>query len=133
MQLKELLNDRGRRIMILKNVLLVVKDIERSRRFYQEILGLSVTADLGKKVLFAGGIVLEESGPWEDALKRPAVYGGNDAELYFEAPDVCDIKKRLEDSDFGIEFLSERGEEASEVVRFYDPDRHIIEVRTTGW
>ena len=46
--------------MILKNVLLIVKDIERSRRFYQEVLGLMVTADLGRKVLFAGGIVLED-------------------------------------------------------------------------
>lgn len=119
--------------MILKNVLLVVRDIERSRRFYQEILGLSVKADLGEKVLFTGGVVLEESGPWENALKHLVVYGGNDAELYFEAPDAGVIRKRLEDSDFEAVFLTEEGEELSEVVRFYDPDRHIIEVRTIGW
>ena len=46
--------------MILKNVLLIVKDIERSRRFYQDLLGLTVTADLGKKILFAGGVVIED-------------------------------------------------------------------------
>ena len=34
--------------MILRNVLLVVKDIKGSRRFYEDILGLSVTADLGE-------------------------------------------------------------------------------------
>ncbi len=119
--------------MILKNVLLAVRDIERSRRFYQEILGLSVKADLGEKVLFTGGVVLEESRPWENALKRPVVYGGNDAELYFEAPDAGVIRKRLEDSGFEAVFLTEEGEEPSEVVRFYDPDRHIIEVRTIGW
>ena len=113
--------------MILRNVLLVVKDIKGSRRFYEDILGLSVTADLGEKVLFAGGLVLEESGPWEDALNRPAVYGGNDAELYFEDSCVRSIRKRLEDSDFETVFLEEEGEELSEIVRFYDPDRHIIE------
>lgn len=118
--------------MILRNVLLVVKDIKRSRRFYEDILGLSVTADLGGKVLFAGGLVLEESGLWEDALKRPAVYGGNDAELYFEDSCVRSIRKRLEDSDFETVFLEEEGEELSEIVRFYDPDRHIIEVRAAG-
>lgn len=115
--------------MILKNVLLVVKDIERSRRFYEEILGLSVTADLGKKVLFAGGVVLEESGPWENALKRTASYGGNDAELYFEASDTADIRKRLEGAGYEAEFVMEKGEDPSEVIRFYDPDRHMIEVR----
>ena len=115
--------------MVLKNVLLIVKDIERSRRFYQEVLGLMVTADLGRKVLFAGGIVLEESPPWEDSLEISAVYGGNDMELYFEALDVEAFRERLVASDFHMEFLGGWDEDENEVIRFYDPDRHVIEVK----
>lgn len=115
--------------MVLKNVLLIVKDIERSRRFYQELLGLTVTADFGKKVMFAGGLVLEESSPWEDSLQISAVYGGNDMELYFEVPDVKALRDRLTESDFGVAFLEGREEDTREVIRFYDLDRHMIEVR----
>ena len=115
--------------MVLKNILLIVKDIERSRRFYQDVLGLMVTADLGRKVLFAGGIVLEESSPWENALEISAVYGGNDMELYFETLDVEALRERLVASDFHVEFLGGQNEDENEVIRFYDPDRHLVEVR----
>ena len=115
--------------MVLKNVLLIVKDIDRSRRFYQEVLGLMVLTDLGRKVLFAGGIVLEESSPWENALEISAVYGGNDMELYFETLDVEALRERLVASDFHMEFLGGWDEDENEVIRFYDPDRHVIEVK----
>ena len=115
--------------MILKNVLLVVRDLERSRRFYQEVLGLKVTADFEEKVIFAGGVVLEKGHLWEDALKVEVSYGGNDAELYFEDSDIESIRKRLEDSDYEVDFLMEQNENPGEVIRFYDPDRHIIEVK----
>lgn len=115
--------------MILKNVLLIVKDIERSRRFYQGLLGLTVTADFGKKVMFAGGVVIEESSVWENALRRTAKYGNHDAELYFEDPDIENIRKKLKSLGYEAGSLNALDEEASEVIRFYDPDGHIIEVR----
>ena len=114
--------------MVLKNVLLIVKDIERSRQFYQEVLGLTVTADLGKKVMFAGGLVLEESSPWEDALQLFAVYGGNDMELYFEALDMELLRERIAKSAFEVEYVEGRTKDERDVLRFYDLDRHIIEV-----
>ncbi len=118
--------------MILKNVLLIVKDIERSRRFYQDLLGLTVTADLGKKILFAGGVVIEESSVWEDALRCTAVYGNHDAELYFEDPDIENIRKKLRIFGYEAGYLKAADEEDSEVIRFYDPDGHIIEVRRSS-
>ena len=36
--------------MKLKNVLIVVKDIEKSKRFYYEVLGLDVISDFGANV-----------------------------------------------------------------------------------
>lgn len=116
--------------MLLKNILFIVEDIERSRRFYEEVLGLSVAADLGKKIMFAGGLVLEERTYWENALHILVGFGGRDAELYFEDTDVCGLKKRLEESGVEVEFLTGEDEREGEVVRFYDPDRHVIEVNS---
>ena len=56
-------------------------------------------------------------------------FGGRDAELYFEDADVGALRKKLEESEFEVEFLEGDGEREGDVVRFYDPDRHVIEVR----
>ena len=40
--------------MKLKNVLIVVKDIERSRRFYHELFGLDVVLDNDGNVILKG-------------------------------------------------------------------------------
>ncbi len=120
---------QGVQKMLLKNVLFIVEDIEKSRRFYENVLGLKIMSDLGKKLMFAGGLVLEERTYWENALHILVGFGGRDAELYFEDADVGALRKKLEESEFEVEFLEGVGEREGDVVRFYDPDRHVIEVR----
>lgn len=44
--------------MRLKNVLLVVKDIEVSKAFYRELFGLQVLTDFGRNVILTEGLVL---------------------------------------------------------------------------
>ena len=46
--------------MILKNVLIVVKDIERSKKFYKDIFGLDVILDNEGNVILTGGLVLQD-------------------------------------------------------------------------
>ena len=41
--------------MKLKNVLLVVDDIEKSRQFYQELFGLQVITDFGGNMILTEG------------------------------------------------------------------------------
>lgn len=115
--------------MLLKNILLIVRDIEKSKHFYEDMLGLKVTADFGKKLMLAGGLVLEEQNLWENALHISAGFGGCDAELYFEDPDVKALKKKLGESEYEVEFLQGEDEDEAEVIRFFDPDRHVIEVK----
>ena len=54
------------------------------------------------------------------------------AELYFEEPDLESFVKRLEESEFDIEYVNELMEHrwGQKVVRFYDPDGNLIEVGT---
>ena len=52
--------------MRLKNVLLVVRDIEKSKAFYHDLFGMNVVTDFGKNVILTEGLVLEERTLWED-------------------------------------------------------------------
>ena len=70
--------------MRLKNILIVVEDMETSKRFYKELFGLEVIADFGENVVLTEGLALQEKKLWETFIDRKVVGGGNDAELYFE-------------------------------------------------
>ena len=45
--------------MKLKNPLLVVTDMERSVKFYKDVLGLRKTVDFGANVTLTGGLSLQ--------------------------------------------------------------------------
>jgi len=116
--------------MRLKNILIVVKDIEKSKRFYKELFGLEVVADFGENVVLTEGLALQEKNLWEKFIGRKAVEGGNDAELYFEENDIDAFLEKLDNSEFSIDYLNRCKEHdwGQRVIRLYDPDRHIIEV-----
>ncbi len=46
--------------MKLKNVLIVVQDIERSRQFYQDLFGLELVLDHDGNMLLTEGLILPE-------------------------------------------------------------------------
>ena len=68
--------------MKLKNPLLVVSDLEASKRFYREVLGLRVILDFGANVTLTGGLCLQTQESWMGFLSKAAEdisFGGNDA------------------------------------------------------
>lgn len=116
--------------MRLKNILIVVNDIERSKAFYKDLFGLMVAADFGENVILTEGLVLQEKKLWERFIGKETITGGNDAELYFEENDIDGFLKRLDDSEYSIEYLNQCKEHdwGQRVIRIYDPDRHVIEI-----
>lgn len=46
--------------MKLKNVLIVVKDIERSKQFYHNLFGLNMVLDNDGNMILTEGLVLQE-------------------------------------------------------------------------
>ncbi len=46
--------------MKLKNVLIVVKDIERSKQFYHDLFGLNMVLDNDGNMILTEGLVLQE-------------------------------------------------------------------------
>lgn len=115
--------------MKLKNTLLAVSDMDRSLEFYSKLLGLSVELDFGANKTLTGGLVLQTLDTWQSFLGTKAVsFGGNAAELYFEEEDFDSFLRKLDTC--AVDFVHPPKEHSwgQRVVRFYDPDRHIIEV-----
>lgn len=116
--------------MKLKNMLIVVKDIERSKAFYKGLFNLEVLADFDGNVVLTEGLVLQEETVWKDFLKREIHFQSNNAELYFEENDMDWFIKKLNQWSKPITYVTEfsQHEWGQRVVRFYDPDGHLIEV-----
>ena len=116
--------------MRLKNILITVKDMEQSKRFYQELFGLAVLTDFGENVILSEGLVLQEQKLWESFVGREVHLGGCDAELHFEENDMDEFLKKLQNSSFEIRYVNELMEHdwGQRIIRIYDPDRHVIEV-----
>jgi catechol 2,3-dioxygenase-like lactoylglutathione lyase family enzyme len=109
-----------------------VSDIQRSTAFYRDILGLKVRADLGNFVLFDGGFALHEGRSlsetvWGVLASDPEPYGRGNLLLYFEDDDVDAAFERIAPH---VELIHpvERQAWGQRVFRFYDPDRHAVEV-----
>lgn len=119
-------------IMKLRNVLIVVNDMERAIRFYKEIFGMQVILDQDGNVILSEGLVLQDAKIWKSFIDKDVIHKNNATELYFEESNIEGFVKRLEDSDFEIEFVNKLMTHSwnQTVVRFYDPDGNLIEVGT---
>lgn len=115
--------------MKMKNPLIVVKDIQKSKDFYREVLGLRVISDLGANVVLTGGLALQSEESWKTFIGKDVSFGGNAGEIYFEEDNFDNFAERLEKIN-GIEYVHSVKEHSwgQRVVRFYDPDKHIIEI-----
>lgn len=115
--------------MKFMNPLLAVSDMERSVSFYKTVLGLDKIADFGANVTLTGGVALQTQETWAQFIETDALtWNGKVSELYFEEDDFDTFAERLRGQD--IRYVHPVKEHAwgQRVVRFYDPDGHIIEV-----
>ena len=109
--------------------LLAVNDLARSRRFYEEILGQKVRMDFGENITFEGDFALHKAAHYRQLIDGKEIqFGGHSGELYFEDNDLKALATRLEAE--GVSLVHPLREQPwrQQVIRFYDPDRHIIEV-----
>ncbi len=118
--------------MKLKNVLIAVKDIERSKLFYKELFGLDVVLEQEGNVILTEGLVLQEMKVWEEALGQEVVQKNHATELYFEEYDMDRFVEKLDNYKEPIQCMNRMKELpwGQKMVRFYDPDGTLIEVRS---
>lgn len=114
------------------NPIPLFRDISRSRQFYRDRLGLKIVQDFGNFVVFETGFAIHD-GPtleqtiWRQPSTATEAYGRDNLLLYFEHENV---DAAFEDIAPHVELIHpvERQAWGQRVFRFYDPDRHAIEI-----
>lgn len=119
-------------LMKLKNVLIVVKDIEKSRKFYHDLFGLALIVDNDGNMVLTEGLALQDEKIWKDFLGRDIIPENNASELYFEERDLEGFVQKLERLYPDVKYVNRLMTHSwgQKVVRFYDPDGNLIEVGT---
>lgn len=115
--------------MKYSGTLIAVSDMDKSKEFYNNVLGLKVVADFGANVMLEEGIFLQTLDTWKEFIRNKQVNLQNNAyELYFEENDMDAFLEHL--IKFDISYIHEPLEHSwgQRAVRFYDVDKHIIEV-----
>ncbi|MCL1811283.1 MAG: VOC family protein [Methanomassiliicoccaceae archaeon] len=110
--------------------MITVSDINKSRKFYEELFGLEAVQDFGINVSFSCGISIQQNYelisniPKEKILKE-----SNNMELYFEEKDFDGFIAKLKKCP-NIKYMHDVMVQGwgQRTIRFYDPDGHIIGV-----
>ena len=118
--------------MKLKNVLIVVEDVERTRQFYLDLFGLDVVQDQDGNLILTEGLVLQEERIWKTFLGKDVIPENNACELYFEETDLEAFVRKLEILYPSVRYVNRLMTHSwgQKVIRFYDLDGNLIEVGT---
>lgn len=107
-----------------------VADIQKARKFYEDLFGLEVYQDYGINLSFTCGLSLQQDFAWLVQLPKERIMKKtNNMELCFEEQDFDGFLEKLKNYP-DIEYLGDVIEHGwgQRVIRFYDLDGHIIEV-----
>lgn len=109
-----------------------VVDLEASKYFYAELLGLNVPIERKHFILFENGFALHEGKSLHQSIfgradTKERGYGCRNIVLYFETLDIYDTFDRLVGC---VDLIHDvRVQNPDELVfRFFDPDQHLVEV-----
>lgn len=118
--------------MRLKNILIVVKDIEKSKEFYKSLFELDVILENEGNIILTEGLVLQDKNIWRELLSSDIISENNSCELYFEERDIEIFIERLESYYPEIRYVNKLmvNNWGKKIVRFYDLDGNLIEVGT---
>ena len=118
--------------MKLKNILIVVEDIEKSKKFYHDLFHLDVILDQDGNVILTEGLVLQQKVIWKRFLGKEFIEKSNSCELYFEEPDLEGFVEKLDRLYPSVQYVNRLMTHGwgQKVVRFYDLDGNLIEVGT---
>ncbi len=118
--------------MKLRNVLIVVKDIEKSKQFYHDLFGLDVVLDNDGNMILTEGLVLQDENIWKSFIEKDIIPENNSCELYFEERDIEGFVEKLELLYPSVKYVNKLMTHSwgQKVVRFYDLDGNLIEVGT---
>jgi catechol 2,3-dioxygenase-like lactoylglutathione lyase family enzyme len=113
------------------SIVLFVKNIEKAKYFYCELLKIPIEMDMGKNVILRPGITLWEISDDNiiaTTIGKEKITNGNKSELCFETDDIEGIQKLIDAN--SIKLLHGVHEEpwGQRTIRFFDFDSNIVEI-----
>ena len=115
---------------VFQSAVLLVKDVEQSKHFYNVILGQKIVLDFGRNVVFEGGLAIWERDYALNLIFRNKAnrvkVGANNAEIYFETENLDQLYKRIA-NEFRIIHSIQEHPWGQRAFRIYDPNGHILE------
>lgn len=114
--------------------LITVHNIEVAKKFYETALGLKVEREFSDFVSFVDGPMLQTKEALAeeiDVSEKTILMRPHNMILYFEEKNFDEFLKKLEQMNVELLHPVILQSWGQRVVRFYDPDMHIIEVGET--
>ena len=120
--------------MRLKNVLITVENLERSKKFYKDLFGLDVILEKEGNAILTEGLVLQDKNVWKSAVGGNVLHKNNASVLYFEEKEIEKFAEGLGAYEMPVEYIGSLVQHpwGRKTIRFYDPDGNLIEVGTPG-
>lgn len=118
---------------VFYNTIVFVKDINKSKKFYTEVIGLKILDDFQTIVFFENHFVIHNGNNLlKTIFKRSPLLnfnkGKKNIEIYFETDNIEESYKKIIDSNVKVIHAIEKQAWGQKVFRFYDPDNHLVEI-----
>jgi catechol 2,3-dioxygenase-like lactoylglutathione lyase family enzyme len=117
--------------LVYHSCVLLVEDIERSKHFYNIILGQEIIMDFGRNVVFKGGLAIWERDYALNLIfqekAKDTIVGASNFEVYFETENLYNLYKRLVKEKVKVIHSIREHPWGQRAFRAYDPDNHMIE------
>ena len=119
---------------VFVNTIVFVKDIERSKTFYVDVIKQKIMQDFGALVLFENHFALHQvQSIYQTVFKQgaddaPLEQGKRNLLIYFESQHLEDMFACVCAAGAQLIHGIERQAWGQKVFRFFDPDGHIVEI-----
>ena len=114
-----------------QSVVLFVRDVAASRRFYEGLLGQPVVMDHGLNVAFQGFAIWQSDHAartiFGEAPMNSARLGRENLEVYFESAEIESLLATLSAADVEIVHAIKEEDWGQRTLRVRDPDGHVVE------
>lgn len=109
----------------------LVRDIEESKQFYKDILGLSIVQDFDIFVLFQNDFAIHRADLFYDYINKPyhgEKMGHDNVDFYLTTTDLEHVSDKLKENKVVFIHDIKQMDWGEKVIRIYDPDGHILEI-----
>ena len=106
--------------------------MRKQNNFIMNFSALTQYLKATANVILTEGLVLQDEEIWKQTLGKDVLTGSNACELYFEEKNIEAFAEKLEKTYPAVCFVNHLAPcgPGRKMLRFYDPDGHLIEVRT---